>query len=430
MVKRFYLETYGCSLNTADSDIIVGRLNDTGLKRTDHPDEASIMILNSCGVKEPTEDRIIHRLETLNEGDTPVIVTGCLPRISLKRVQRAIPNFAAILGPQSIDSLGEVTSKVLQGERGIIHLDSDTTSKLKFFEGPPSSVICTIPICEGCLGNCSYCAVKFARGNVQSYRIDEIHHIVKRCIHLGYREIRLTSQDAGVFGYDTGESLPDLLHTLAKIDGTHRFRLGMFNPNLVLDSIDSLLSAMSSDRFFKFFHVPLQTGSNNILRDMHRKYTVEQWIGIVAAIRNTAPNATIATDIIVGFPGESDDDFDETMNIIGQVRPEVVNISKYGDRLGTSASKSTKKVDTSTKKGRSRHLSAMVSKMVEDINKSWIGWSGSVFATEAGPKGGTICRNITYKSVILDERIKPGTDVHVEIIDAERTHLVAQRCRD
>ncbi|MFX1368445.1 MAG: tRNA (N(6)-L-threonylcarbamoyladenosine(37)-C(2))-methylthiotransferase [Promethearchaeota archaeon] len=430
MVTTFYLETYGCSLNAADSDIIVGRLHDIGFRRIAQADGASIVVLNSCGVKEPTEDRIIHRLEFLTKADVPVIVTGCLPRISLRRIQGAIPNFAAILGPQSIDSLGEITTRVLQGERGIVHLDSDTTSKLKFYEGPPSSVICTVPICEGCLGNCSYCAVKFARGKVQSYTIDEIRRVVERCVHLGYREIRLTSQDAGVFGHDTGESLPNLLQSLSTIEGNHRFRLGMLNPNLVLESIDDLLKAMTSDRFFKFFHVPLQAGSNSVLQRMRREYTVEQWHGIVKAIRSATPNATVATDIIVGFPGESDANFDETLRIIDKVRPDVVNISKYGDRPGTSASKSKEKTNTSIKKARSRRLSTMVSNMVKEINRSWIGWSGVVVATEAGSKGGTICRNYTYKPIILDEQIKPGTDVCVEIVAAERTHLVAERCRD
>jgi MiaB-like tRNA modifying enzyme len=429
MAKTFYLETYGCSLNTADSDIIAARLGELELVRTKNPDEASILILNTCGVKEPTEDRIISRLEALSSAETPVIVAGCLPRISLKRVKHAIPDFAAILGPQSIEALGDVVTRVLEGERGILHLESDDISKLKFFEGPPDSVICTVPICEGCLGNCAYCAVKYARGQVRSYGSDEIREIVERCVHLGYREIRITSQDAGVFGHDTGESLPSLLESLARIEGAHRYRLGMFNPNLVLDSIEDLLQAMNSDRFFKFFHVPLQTGSDRILRKMNRRYTVAQWCHIVDRIRETFPRATVATDIIVGFPGELDSDFDETMELLQKVRPEIVNISKYGDRPGTSASESNEKVDTSLKKSRSRIISAFVSEMVEEINRSWIGWSGPVIATDYGPKGGVLTRNYTYKSIILDEPAELGMEFMVEVVEAERTHLVAQVCR-
>lgn len=169
MTFRFYLETYGCSLNTADSDIIVGRLRELEADRVHDVHDADLIILNSCGVKEPTEDRIIHQLEELSKESAPVIVTGCLPRISLSRIERAIPDYAAILGPQSIESLGVVVPRVLRGERGIQHLDSDEASKLKWFEGPPDSVICTVPICEGCLGSCAYCAVKFARGQVKSH---------------------------------------------------------------------------------------------------------------------------------------------------------------------------------------------------------------------------------------------------------------------
>ena len=128
MTLRFYLETYGCSLNTADSDIIVGRLQELKGQRVQEIDAADLIILNSCGVKEPTEDRIIHRLEELAKEKTPVVVTGCLPRISLARVERAIPEYAAILGPQSIESLASVVPRVLKGERGILHLDSDEVS--------------------------------------------------------------------------------------------------------------------------------------------------------------------------------------------------------------------------------------------------------------------------------------------------------------
>ena len=426
----FYLETYGCSLNKADSDLIVGRLNGLGAEQTPDIKVADLIVLNTCGVKEPTEDRIIHRLEVLGNQHVPVIVTGCLPRISMDRIQRAIPSFAALLGPQSLDTLGNVADRVLKGERGIIHLDSDYESKLRFFEGPPESVICTIPICEGCLGSCAYCAVRFARGSVRSHSVSEILSIVERCVHLGYREIRLTSQDAGVFGHDTGETLVGLLRTLDQIEGTHRYRLGMFNPNLVLDTIDDLIAVMESEHFFKFFHVPLQTGSDGLLAAMEREYTVAEWTEIVSRIRRKIPRATIATDIIVGFPGEMASDFEDTIHLMQQMRPEVVNISKYGDRPGTAASRATNKVDTSVKKERSRKLSSIVSNLVTDMNESWVGWTGEVIAMKAGSRGGIVCRNFAYKPIILHEEVTLGSTITVEITSSERTHLLAQTCRD
>ncbi|MHA1636680.1 MAG: MiaB/RimO family radical SAM methylthiotransferase, partial [Candidatus Thorarchaeota archaeon] len=316
---RYYLETFGCSLNKADSDLIVGRLSLLGVERTETKDNADVIIMNTCGVKEPTEDKIIHKLEQLSKGQHPVIVTGCLPRISFERVKRAIPNFGAILGPQSISSLGSIIVRVHHGERGIIQLESDTGSKLQFFEGPPDSVICTVPICEGCLGNCAYCAVRFARAELKSYQIDEIHSVVERSIHLGYLEIRLTAQDIGAFGFDTGETLPNLLSSLGKLPGNHMFRLGMFNPHLVSDHLPELLDAMDSPRFFKFFHIPLQAGNNRVLKSMRRRYSVEEWAEVIASIRERFSQATIATDIIVGFPGESKAEFQDTMDVIRDV---------------------------------------------------------------------------------------------------------------
>ena len=427
---RFYLETYGCSLNKSDSDIIVGHLASLGAERVEDSDNANVLILNTCGVKEPTEDRIVHRLETLSGGTVPVVITGCLPRISLDRIKTVIPDFAAVLGPQSIESLGPIVERVFHGERGIVNLESDSGSKLRLFEGPPNSVICTVPICEGCLGSCAYCAVRFARGEVRSHSISEIHDVVERCVHLGYREIRLTSQDAGVFGHDTGEDLVRLLATLDGIDGAHMYRLGMFNPNLVLESIEDIVEVMTSDHYFKFFHVPLQSGSDRILESMARQYTVDQWRLITGMIRKRIPRATIATDIIVGFPGESNDDFELTLELLESIRPSVVNISKYGDRPGTRASKSTEKVDTSIKKARSRQLSDSVHQMVTQENETWIGWSGRVIVTEPGPKGGIVCRNSAYKPIVVHEDLKFGTIVQVEVVSAHRTHLAAQKCRD
>ncbi|MFW9893596.1 MAG: tRNA (N(6)-L-threonylcarbamoyladenosine(37)-C(2))-methylthiotransferase [Candidatus Thorarchaeota archaeon] len=423
MTFRFYLETYGCSLNTADSDIIVGRLQNMKAERVQEIADADLIILNSCGVKEPTEDRIVSRLEDLAQRKTPVVVAGCLPRISLSRIERAIPDYAAILGPQSIESLSSVVPRVLEGERGIQHLDSDEASKLKWFTGPPDSVICTVPICEGCLGNCAYCAVKFARGQVKSHSIKDIHRVIERCVHLGYREIRLTSQDAAVYGTDTGESLVSLLNVVGKIEGSHKFRLGMFNPNLVLDSIDEILQAMDNPHFFKFFHIPLQTGSNKLLKAMKRQYTVNEWERVVQKIRNRFNNATVATDIIVGFPGETKSEFEETLDLIRRIRPNVVNISKYGDRPGTLASKSKEKVNTDAKKMRSRSLTSLVSEILIESNESWIGWTGPVILTEKGSKGGTVGRNESYKTVIIHDTSSLGSTVDVEIISAERTHL-------
>ncbi|MFW9808765.1 MAG: tRNA (N(6)-L-threonylcarbamoyladenosine(37)-C(2))-methylthiotransferase [Candidatus Thorarchaeota archaeon] len=423
MTFRFYLETYGCSLNTADSDIIVGRLQNMKAERVQEIADADLIILNSCGVKEPTEDRIVSRLEDLAQRKTPVVVAGCLPRISLSRIERAIPDYAAILGPQSIESLASVVPRVLEGERGIQHLDSDEASKLKWFTGPPDSVICTVPICEGCLGNCAYCAVKFARGQVKSHSIKDIHRVIERCVHLGYREIRLTSQDAAVYGTDTGESLVSLLNVVGKIEGSHKFRLGMFNPNLVLDSIDEILQAMDNPHFFKFFHIPLQTGSNKLLKAMKRQYTVNEWERVVQKIRNRFNNATVATDIIVGFPGETKSEFEETLDLIRRIRPNVVNISKYGDRPGTLASKSKEKVNTDAKKMRSRSLTSLVSEILIESNESWIGWTGPVILTEKGSKGGTVGRNESYKTVIIHDTSSLGSTVDVEIISAERTHL-------
>lgn len=424
MTMKFFLETYGCSLNMADSDLIVGRLHHLGAERVEDSEVSDVVILNSCGVKEPTEDRIIHRLGQLSSGPVPVIVTGCLPKISLNRLRNAIPGFAAIIGPQSLEALGPIIERVIAGERGILHLESDDASKLSYFEGPPNSVICTIPICEGCVGDCAYCAVKFARSTVRSYRIDEIVEVLKRCVHLGYKEIRLTAQDAGAFGHDTGESLSTLLNRVGLIEGNHRIRLGMFNPNLVKDNLTSFLDSISSDHFFRFFHIPLQSGSNRVLEMMNRYYTVDEWKEVVSNVVHRFQDATIATDIIVGFPGETEEDFEETMKVIESVRPSVINVSKYGDRPGTESSKSSNKVNTDVKKDRSRRLSLLVTDIIGEKNRNWIGWEGPVHITSFASKDGFQGRTHTYKPVVIHDTCEIGSIVDVRIVEGHRTHLI------
>ncbi|TFG10426.1 tRNA (N(6)-L-threonylcarbamoyladenosine(37)-C(2))-methylthiotransferase [Candidatus Thorarchaeota archaeon] len=426
LMFRYYLETYGCSLNMADSDLMVGRLALIGGKRISEPDSADILIVNTCAVKEPTEDRVIYRVGELDGADIPLIITGCLPKINLPRLLDAVPHHGAILGPQSVEKLGPVVKAVLSGERGIIDLKPDKGSKLRFFQGPPHSVVCTIPICEGCLGACSYCAVRFARESVRSYSIETLGEVVKNAVSSGYKEIRLTAQDAATYGSDTGESLINLLSRLDEIPGDHRFRLGMFNCNLVLDSLDELLGVMNSQHFFRFFHMPVQSGSDAILHSMNRRYSVAEWVSAVRTIRRVLPSSTVATDIIVGHPGETKADFAATMDLIRTVRPEVVNISKYGDRPGTPASESDVKVDTSVKKNRSRRLSKLVSTILSQKAKAWLGWVGPVLVTSLAPKGGLLARTPSYRPVIIDNDVPLGTTLPVQISSAERTYLVGE----
>ncbi len=419
----YYLETYGCSLNMADSDLIVGRLALIGGKRVQGPDAADVLIVNTCGVKEPTEDRVIHRIGELDKLGAPLIITGCLPKINLPRVLDAASDHAAILGPQSIEKLGPVLQTVLKGERGIIDLEPDIGSKLRYFRGPPHSVICTVPICEGCLGACSYCAVRFARESIRSYSIHSLREVVGKAVASGYKEIRLTAQDAAAYGADTGENLVELLSELDEIAGDHRFRLGMFNCNLVSDSLDALLRVMKSQHFFKFFHLPVQSGSDRVLHTMNRQYSVAEWESIVHTVRKRFPSSTIATDIIVGHPGESNADFAATMDLIRSVRPEITNISKYGDRPGTPASESGDKVDSSVKKNRSRKLSHLVSTILSEKANSWLGWTGPVLVTSVAPKGGLLARTPCYRPVIIDDDVKLGSTIGVEISSAEKTYL-------
>jgi tRNA A37 methylthiotransferase MiaB len=235
----------------------------------------------------------------------------------------------------------------------------------------------------------------------------------------------LTAQDVSAFGHDTNEDIVELLRTLDGIKGRHVFRLGMLNLGLSSERLHNLLDVIKSNHFFKFFHVPLQSGSDQVLRAMGREYSTADWMSVVHSIKQVFPHATLATDIIVGFPGESEHDFQETVDIIEEAVPEIVNISKYGDRPGTPASVSPEKVNTSIKKSRSRMLSTVAAKSALRANASWIGWTGHVIATEPGPRGGVVCRNWAYRPIVIHDSLRVGEDTEVRIVTANRAYLTA-----
>ncbi|MEM4735438.1 MAG: tRNA (N(6)-L-threonylcarbamoyladenosine(37)-C(2))-methylthiotransferase [Candidatus Thorarchaeota archaeon] len=423
---RFYLETYGCSLNSSDSDVMEHILTTLGATKVSSPDDADLILVNTCGVKEPTEDKILSQLSRLGQLGPPVIVAGCLTRISPARVRQAIPSFAALVPPDAIGLIEEVVGRVLTGERNLTEFAGTPSPKLEHIGYQGSSVICTVPLCEGCLGECTYCAVRLARGRVRSNSIDEICRAVERCICHGCREIRLTAQDVGAFGHDTGESLIDLLSRIDMIRGAHVCRLGMFNVHLVQDFLPDLLEVVRSPHFFRFFHVPLQSGSDRLLELMGRPYTVAEWEWAVSTIRSTFPDATIATDVIVGFPDESEQDFDMTYDLIRRVRPDVVNISKYGDRPGTVASRADHKVPTDTKKSRSRKLTRLALSISEASNQALVGWCGPVIITERGADSSSLGRTWSYRRIVLREDISPGTVVNCRVVSASKTHLLGR----
>ena len=426
LMRHIYIETYGCSANQSHSEVMMGLLKDSGYKIAKNPKDSDVIILNTCIVKEPTEKRMVYRIKYIREKypEKKLVVAGCMPAGEYD-ILRKIEPYASIIGPKSSLKVVECVKKTLSGHRAV-YLDENKDllcqPKLRF-----NSFINIVEISHGCLGNCAYCIVKKAKGHLKSYPIGDIVKDIKLSLKNGCKEIWLTSQDCGCYGLDIGVTLIDLLKEIEKIPEFFKVRIGMSNPNYILPVLDDLLECYKSDKIYKFLHIPVQSGSDNVLKAMNRHYFSEDFKQIVIKFRKNIPNVTIWTDIIVGFPGETDRDFKETIKLIKETKPDFVNVSKFGVRPGTEAEK-MEKVDSETIKKRSRKLSDLVDKISLEKNKEWIGKKCKILVTVRGKKKNQyIGRNESYKSVLIEtEKNILGKIVTVKVTGARKSYLIGE----
>ena len=245
----------------------------------------------------------------------------------------------------------------------------------------------------------------------------------KNALSEGVREIWLTSQDCGCYGMDTRTNLPGLLRRVCALEGEYMIRVGMMNPNHALSFLDELVDAYKNPRVYKFLHVPVQSGDDIVLKDMNRFYTVKDFTKIVKEFRKEIPKITISTDIIAGFPTEDDVSFQRSLELLEDIRPDVLNISRFWVRPGTEAAK-MKQLHGRVTNQRSRRVAEAFNAIALANNRRWIGWEGSVLVSEKGKRGDYCARNYAYKPVILkDKRDIMGRFLNVRISDATKNDL-------
>jgi len=356
-LMKIYIETYGCAANHADSDQMKTLLAIAGYKIVDSEKNADIIILNSCGVKGPTENKIIFRLEELKKKKKNVIIAGCLTKIRTKLLKERFPDFS-LMGPDQISEITEIVKEVLDGKR-VIKLEEKNYCPIPFKNVKKAQ---PVVIQKGCLYSCTYCATKLARGKLYSFPIDCIRKIVEDAVRKGAKRILLTGQDTGAYGLDIKTNLIELLKNLVKIEGNFKIRIGMMNPNHALRMLDDLIDIYKNEKIEKFIHIPVQSGSDKVLKDMKRPYTIKDFKFVVKKLREKIPNLIIWTDIIVGYPTESEEDFKKTIELIKELKFDFINISKFYLRPGTEAEK-LKQLPTKVIKERSRKLSKIYWKL-------------------------------------------------------------------
>ncbi|MDX1814231.1 MAG: tRNA (N(6)-L-threonylcarbamoyladenosine(37)-C(2))-methylthiotransferase, partial [Candidatus Bathyarchaeia archaeon] len=390
----------------------------------DSASKADIIIYNTCAVKGPTENRVVAALKRVPKGKK-VIVAGCLPLINFERLKREV-RFDGVVGPAAGGGIIDVVRRVLADEQ-VVDLEGALKAKpmLNLPQLRANPMISIIPVSYGCLGSCAYCCVVSARGRLRSYRVNEVTERVRKDLAAGTKEFWVTSQDTACYGIDVDRNLVTLLNALVDIDGDFHVRVGMMTPNLVKDMLPDIVEAFRSSKIFKFVHLPVQSGDDTVLRRMNRFYMIQDFKEIVDAFRAAFSEITLATDVICGFPGETREAFENTLKLIEEVKPDIVNVSKFFSRPGTAAAQMHDTVKPVEIKRRSSEAAKLVKQVALEQNKRWIGWNGEIWVDEKGKVPGSwIGRNFAYKPVTLKSPANLlGKTLQVTIVEAFSTHL-------
>jgi MiaB/RimO family radical SAM methylthiotransferase len=268
--------------------------------------------------------------------------------------------------------------------------------------------------------------VVFARGHLRSYAVQEIVERVKKDLDMGVQEFWVTSQDTACYGRDRCTNLAELLNALCDVEGQFKVRVGMMTPNMALDILDDLIQAFKNEKIFKFIHLPVQSGDDQTLERMRRFYSVEDFKRIANSLRTSFPELTLATDVICGFPGESKEAFERTLQLIGEVKPDIVNVSKFFARPRTAAAEMQEDfVPFQEIKRRSNLAAKLASEVAFERNQPWVGWTGEIFVDEVGKiPGSWVGRNFAYKPVtITDTADLLGKSLRVKVVEGFPTFL-------
>jgi MiaB-like tRNA modifying enzyme len=422
--KTVYFETYGCASNKSDMEIMLAILEKSGYLEVDTPEEANVIIVNTCAVKKVTEDRMLERLRKLRRYGKPIIISGCLPRIDLESIKKTVPDFSGIIDPTSISEIAELADAVARGSVGEVRFSNKPQDKASLPRRRLNRLVEITPISEGCLGECTYCCTRFARGRLYAYQPDKIIKRVEEAIAEGALEVQITAQDTACYNVD-GYNLGRLLEKIASIEGDFKVRVGMMNPDHASKIVYDLIRAYRSPKIYKFLHAPVQSGSDRILGVMNRRYTVRDFVSLVETFRSEFPTISIATDLIVGFPGESWEDFESTVRLLETIHPDVVNISKYAPRPGTEAAK-MKQLESNVVASRSRRLSKLAAKFILERNMKMIGFVEEINVIEKNRRNSLFGRTHNYKKVMVDGERFLGERLKVKITSANLRYLCSE----
>ncbi|XP_025111054.1 threonylcarbamoyladenosine tRNA methylthiotransferase-like [Pomacea canaliculata] len=424
--QRIHVKTWGCSHNNSDSEYMAGQLASYGFIITDNKDEADLWLLNSCTVKSPAEDHFRNEITMAEKMNKKVVLAGCVPQ---GQPNSQYIKGLSVVGVQQIDRVVEVVEETLKGHTVRMFGPKKQNGKkaggasLSLPKIRKNPLIEIIAINTGCLNQCTYCKTKHARGDLGSYQPEEIIERAFQSFSEGVVEIWLTSEDLGAYGHDIGVTLPELLWQLVEVipEGA-RMRLGMTNPPYILEHLEEIVKILNHPRVYAFLHVPVQSASDSVLMDMRREYCCSDFRHVVDFIKERVPRVTIATDVICGFPTETEKDFQETLDLVQHYKFPSLFINQFFPRPGTPAAKMARVSPQEVKKR---------TRMMSDLFQSYhpythyLGERQQVLVTELShDKQFFVGHNKSYEQVLVpkDEDLM-GKMVEVEIIETGKHYM-------
>ena len=440
---KYTILTMGCQLNENDSEKLCGMLEKMGYTKTEKQNDADLALFNTCCVRENAEDKLFGKLGELKrlkeQKGIIIAIGGCMMQEKhiTDKIKESYPFVDILFGTHTLHKFPEDLYKVIEEKRKLEDiLDIDG----KIYEGLPikrdSKIKASVTIMNGCNNFCSYCIVPYVRGRERSRQPRDIIEEVKKLAKEGYKEITLLGQNVNSYlrvereknipfeEYQGVNSFATLLRAINKIDGIERIRFISPHPK---DFTDDVIEAIADcEKVCKLVHLPLQSGNTKVLKEMNRKYTKEQYLNLVEKMRNKIPNLTLSTDIIVGFPGETDEEFEDTLEVVEKVRFEQVYMFIYSRRVGTPGDKMQNQIPEDIKHKRFDKLKALVESQIEENNKKYIGTTQKILVEGESKNNSNMLSGRTESNkVVIFEGSKELIDkiINIKIISQHMWYL-------
>jgi tRNA-2-methylthio-N6-dimethylallyladenosine synthase len=439
---RYYIETWGCQMNVLDADKMSGALEHHGYVRTDHPANADVVLLNTCSIREKAEEKVfseLGRLKPLKDAKPGLVlgVCGCVAQQESAAIFTRAPYVDLVIGTRATASLPILIERLRAGDESARHV-SDTELRDDSIAFPYDQIRresggitkAYVTVIEGCNHRCTFCIVPTTRGREVSRDMDDVLAEVRSLAERGFREIEFLGQTVNAYRDTKGRMLADLLPATAAVDGIDRIRFTTSHP---AQMTPRLMDAMAASRpaLCPYLHLPVQSGSSRVLRAMKRGYEREVYLEKIAALRERMPDLAVGTDVIVGFPGESEEDFEQTLSLLREVGFDTVYAFTYSPRPGTPASDLVNAVANDVKFERLARLQAQQKTIQEQLGQRWVGRSVNVLVEGANRRNADEWTGRSAESRVVNFRgcTAPGRIESVKISHASAYSLRGEIAR-